>query len=186
MYMNVKNMTARIADSAAELKNVRVLARCALLLAIQVVLGLIAAIPIGPSIRISFGYLAVASVGALFGPVPAMINGALADVLGSLIKPIGPYFPGFTLSAMLGGLVYGLCFYQYRICLKNVLLAKLIIDIAINLLLNTLWLDLLYGKAFMAILPARALKNLLQYPVDVALLYPLLIWLRRRFPEVRR
>lgn len=144
-----------------------------MLLAIEVLLGMVASIPIGPNVRISFGYLSRAVVGMLFGPAAA-INGALSDILGSIIHPIGPYFPGFTLTGFVGGLIYGYMLYERRPSLSRVLLAKLLIDVACNLLLNTLWLDLLYGKAFWAILPARFFKNLLQYPVDVLLLYPLL------------
>lgn len=145
-----------------------------MLLAIEVLLGMVASIPIGPNVRISFGYLSRAVVGMLFGPAAAAINGALSDILGSIIHPIGPYFPGFTLTGFVGGLIYGYMLYERRPSLSRVLLAKLLIDVACNLLLNTLWLDLLYGKAFWAILPARFFKNLLQYPVDVLLLYPLL------------
>ncbi len=150
------------------------MAAVAMLLAIEVLLGMVASIPIGPNVRISFGYLSRAVVGMLFGPAAAAINGALSDILGSIIHPIGPYFPGFTLTGFVGGLIYGYMLYERRPSLSRVLLAKLLIDVACNLLLNTLWLDLLYGKAFWAILPARFFKNLLQYPVDVLLLYPLL------------
>lgn len=160
--------------SLRALKNIRTLAAVAMLLAIEVLLGMVASIPIGPSVRISFGYLSRAVAGMLFGPAAAAINGALSDILGSIIHPIGPYFPGFTLTGLVGGMIYGYMLYERRPSLKRVLLAKLLIDVACNLLLNTLWLDLLYGKAFLAILPARFFKNLLQYPVDVLLLYPLL------------
>lgn len=164
--------------SLNELKSTRNLAVAAMLIAVQVVLGQVAAITMGPYLRISFGYLAVASTGALLGPVVAMLSSAIVDVLVWVIHPTGPYFPGFTLSAMLGGLVYGLAFYRQEIKLKNVVLAKLILDVVVNLGLNTLWLNLLYGKAFLGILPGRALKNLLQYPVDVCLLLPVLRWVQ--------
>ncbi len=52
-----------------------------------------------------------------------------------------------------------------------------------NLALNTVWIHMLYGKAFMALLPGRALKNLLQYPVDVLLLYPVM---KKVIPMARR
>ncbi len=161
------------------MRRLRALVTAAMLLAVQVLLGLVASIPVGPSIRISFGYLALGTTGALLGPVASMINGALADVLGSIIHPIGPYFPGFTLTGLVSGAIYGAMLYDRDVSLKRVLVTKLLIDVICNLLLNTIWLNMLYGKAFFAILPARALKNLLQYPVDVILLYPLLKLVRR-------
>lgn len=142
----------------------------------QVVLGQLASIQLGTSIRVSFGYLAVSATAVLLGPFPAMASAAFADILGYILKPVGEYFPGFTLSAALGGLIYGFAFFERRISIPRVLLAKLAINVLVNLLLNTLWLKLLYGNAFFAILPARALKNLIQYPVDVCLLYPIVLW----------
>ncbi len=170
-------------ESAREWKRVRSLTMAAMLLAAQVVLGRIAAIPLGPDIRISFGYFALSLAGALLGPAVAPVNGALADVIGYLIKMDGAYFPGFTITGLVSGLIYGAALYRREITLRRVLVTKLIVDVFCNLLLNTLWLHMLYGKAFFALLPARALKNLLQYPVDAALLYPVL---KKIVPMVRR
>ena len=156
------------------LKNPRTLARCALLLAIEVLLNLTVSIPVGQTIRISFGYLAGSLTGFLMGPVASCINEVCADLLGTIIKPTGPYFFGFTASAAVGGIIYGLCFYRRKISWKNVLLSRILVMVVVNLFMNTLWISMLYGKAFFAILPARILKNLLQTVVDFALLLPLL------------
>ena len=161
-------------SSARNFRNIRALAAAGMLLAVQVVLGWVASIPVGPNIRISFGYLALSSAGALLGPAVAPINGALADLIGHFTKPTGPYIPGFTLTGVVRGLIYGFLLYRQDITLKRVLLTKLLIDLVCNILLNTLWLDIWYGKAFLAILPGRLLKNLFQYPVDILLAYPVL------------
>ena len=176
-------MKGVFSDSSRELKRPRGLVTAAMLLAVQVALGLVASIPLGPDIRISFGYLALSSAGALLGPAVAPINGALADLIGHFIRPTGPYFPGFTVTGLVSGLIYGLMLYRRDVSLKRLLATKLLIDVICNLLLNTLWLNMLYGKAFFALLPARALKNLLQYPVDVLLLYPVM---RKVIPMARR
>ncbi|MBQ8954632.1 MAG: folate family ECF transporter S component [Clostridia bacterium] len=170
-------------DSARELKRVRGLVVAAMLLALQVVLGLVAAIPVGPSIRISFGYLALSAAGALLGPAVAPINGALADVIVFLIRPTGPYFPGFTVTGLVSGFIYGLMLYRRDVTLRRLLVTKLLIDLICNLLLNTIWIHMLYGKALFALLPSRALKNLIQYPVDVLLMYPVM---KKVIPMVRR
>lgn len=170
---------SRMVESASHIKNTRSLVKCAMLLAIQVVLNATVSIYVTQNIRISFGFLVVASTAAMFGPVPAMLNAAAADVIGVIIKPAGPYFPGFTLSAILGALIYGVAFYGRDIKVSTVLIAKLAVDVLVNLALNSLWLQMLYGTAFFAALPARAVKNLLQYPIDVALLFPVLLAVRR-------
>ena len=167
-------MIPTLRDSARNFRNIRALSAAGMLLAVQVLLGLIVSIPVGPNIRISFGYLALSSAGALLGPAVAPVNGALADLIGHFIKPTGPYIPGFTLTGIVSGLIYGFMLYRRDITLQRVLVTKLLIDVICNILLNTLWLDIWYGKAFLAILPARMLKNLFQYPVDILLAYPVL------------
>lgn len=163
--------------------NLKRLVIAAMLLAMQVLLSFIS-IPIGDMLRVSFGYIALATTGMLLGPVTAAASGALADVLGYLVKPTGPYFIGFTITGLVGGVIYGLMLYNRRPSVKRILLTKLLIDVVCNLFLNTLWLNLLYGKAFFAVLPARVLKNLCQYPVDVLLLYPLLTRIDKLVPKL--
>ena len=50
----------------------------------------------------------------------------------------------------------------------------LIVAVIVNLLLGTLWLSIMYGKAFFLLLPARAVKQLVSVPVDALLLYVVL------------
>ena len=49
--------------------------------------------------------------------------------------------------------------------------ARFVIVFLINLFLTPLWLYILYGNAFWAMVSARLLKNALMFPIDVALLY---------------
>ncbi len=172
-----------IRDSLAELKSTRNMTACAMLLAVQILLGFVGTINIGNAIRITFTYLAVATTAYLFGPIPAMINTALSDIIMYLLRPTGAFHPGFTLTAALAGLVYGLFFYRRRITARRVVLAKLIVDI-ITLLLNTLWLHQLYGNAYVALLLPRAIRAMLQLPLDVLLLMALFSSLARVFKSL--
>jgi len=45
--------------------------------------------------------------------------------------------------------------------------------------LNTLWLHLLNGAPFFAMLPARALKNAVLFPFEAALMYALTLFLAK-------
>ena len=56
---------------------------------------------------------------------------------------MGAYFPGFTLSSFLDGVVYGWCF-RRGIGKRQILLAVLVVQVAISLLLNTFWLTVLF------------------------------------------
>ena len=51
--------------------------------------------------------------------------------------------------------------------------AKFIVMLTVNVLLNTLWISMLYGKGIMVLLPARALKNLIMWPIDSIIFYSL-------------
>ena len=62
--------------------------------------------------KIGFAFVPVALAALLLGPLNAGIVAALADFLGALLFPVGPYFPGFTLTAFLMGLCYGLFLYK--------------------------------------------------------------------------
>ena len=169
-------------SSLRELKRTRNLTLCAMLLAMSVALDYVGGVYLpGGTTKITFAFLGTAVAGALFGPFPAMLNGALCDIIMCVLKPAGAYFPGYTLTALLGGLVYGLLLYRRgeKQLYVGVAIAKLLVNLVLNIGLNTVWTSILYGKAFFALLATRAAKNLLAYPVEVALLLLLLLALRK-------
>ena len=166
-------MLSRLVGSARLLKNTRALVLAALFTALQVALSMFS-VYIGQTLRISFGYLALAASAATLGPVCAALTGASADILAFLLRPSGPFHPGFTVSVALTGFLYGLFFFRREIRLWRVLAAQAVVAVFVHLGLNTVWLKGLFSEAFWAMLPSRAMKNLLQLPVDVALLTPLL------------
>ena len=122
--------------------------------------------------KIGFAFVPVAFAALLLGSVEAGIVGALSDFLGALLFPIGPYFPGFTLTAFLMGLVYGLCLHKKQ-SLSRLLLAVALHQLVLSLGLNTLWISLLYGSPYGALLLTRLPQTALLAGVQLALL-PLL------------
>ena len=141
-----------------------------LLISLKVVLSRITGISFG-IVKITFGFIASAFTGFLFGPWIAAIAGALADLIGFFLFPQGNYFPGYTLTAAVSGLIYGFVLYQKKPTLLRIFIAVTLQALIGSLLLNTLWTSLLYNKAFLAILPARILKNVLAIPLNTFLLY---------------
>ena len=93
----------------------------------------------------------------------------IADTLKYILRPDGPYFPGFALNEFLIGIIYGCFFYQKKITLLRVIIARACITIFINLILTSLWLNMLYQSPLFTML--RLIKNIVMFPVDVALLY---------------
>jgi ECF transporter S component (folate family) len=157
-------------ESAKELKKVQALAVTALLAALNTILGFLTFM-IGNFIKVSWSFLTLSLAGMLYGPVVAAILGAMGDIINYMIKPMGPFFPGFTLNAIISGFIYGLFLYKKPITMKRIFLMKFIIVIIVDLCLSTTWLSMLYGQAFLVLLPMRALKSAIMLPVETIILY---------------
>lgn len=138
--------------------------------AVGVVLGYFT-LSIGNYLKIGFSSLPNQCVFALFGPAVGMVFGGLLDVLKYFIRPTGPYFPGFTLNAMIAGLIYGTSYYRKPLSFTRILITELIVSLVCNILLNTLWLTILYGEITRVLLIQRVIKNLIQVPITAGIFY---------------
>ncbi len=148
----------------------------AFLIALEIILTRFCSINT-PILRIGFGFLPVAMIGILYGPVWAAIGYAIGDILGMMIFPSGVYFPGFTVTAVLTGFVFGFFLHnKEKITWKTVLPASLIIILVLNLCLDTLWLSIMFGDAFIALLPTRIVKCVVMLPIHLILIP--LVWNR--------
>lgn len=169
-YFLMKNLKQLFVDSFQELKDVKALTMTAMLLAAAVVLGFYS-LQVTDFIKIGFAFLADELTGMLFGPVVGGLMGGAADLVKYLVRPTGPFFPGFTISGAASGVIYGMVLYKRPLTIRRTALANALVMIVVNIGLNTYWLTLLYGNAFFAILPARAIKQALMFPIYVALFY---------------
>ena len=158
----------------------------ALLIALQVVLGNLIQVPLIGK-QFNFGFLPVAAAGALLGIPGGMIVGALGDLIGAHLFPAGAYFPGFTLTSALVGLLYALPLHRQRPGLVRVIIAVALASI-LNLFLNSYWLSMLYtSKAYWGWVAARAGSYVVEAPVQAVLMYLCLQGLSRlRLPESMR
>lgn len=138
--------------------------------AISILLGAMT-VAIGDYIKIGFSTIANQFVYYLFGPVVGAIFGGTLDILKFIVKPTGAFFPGWTVSAAVAGVLYGLFLYRRPLKLWRVLAAELTVSVICNMLLGTLWLNIMYGQAFFAILPMRVLKNLIMWPINSVIFY---------------
>lgn len=160
--------------SLRELKSTRCLALTALLIAVNIALDLLGlTIRIPPNLRIGFGFLCNAAIGMLFGPAVGMMGGIATDVLGYFAGnfTMGGYFPGYTLTAVVGGLLWGLWLYPRKVTVWRAIGAKACINLICNIGMNTLWLTITGGDAMRLLLATRVPKNLLLLPLEIALTY---------------
>ena len=77
-----------------------------LLVAVEIVLSRFCSINAW-DLKIGFSFLPVAVAAMRLGPLEAAVVAAVSDFVGAVLFPIGAYFPGFTLTAFLSGLVFG-------------------------------------------------------------------------------
>lgn len=196
-----------------------------------------------PALRVGIGSIPLIMAGMMFGPVVGGLTGIVSDVVGYMINPMGgAFFPGFTLTAALYGIISGLLFKNIKIqnlkinfniinaivmlmfgvglfalvmntglptetnvlliIVLMVLVTALFIVIpfvisnkfkrddrlitfdkiafvvsvtyVINaLLLNTLWLSIMFDQAFVAFLPGRVIAAVVTIPVYTIVIYTL-------------
>lgn len=159
-------------SSLAEMKRVKSICIAAMMMALDTLLGYLNIIVIPKLLTISFASLALGACAMCCGPLLTALMAAIADIVKFALRPDGTFFLGFTLNEFLVGFIYGCLFYQrVQISLKRCIVARLLVVILINLLLTPLWLYILYGNAFWAMLGMRLAKNALMFPIDVGLLY---------------
>ena len=110
-----------------------------------------------PILKIGFAFVPVFIAAWAYGPAPAAAVGALGDFLGAILFPIGPYFPGFTLSCALGGVIFGMLLHKGH-TMPRILAAVALNQLGVSLLLNTLWLSILQGAPYGVLLCTRAVQ----------------------------
>ena len=168
---NSLSLPEKFRQSAQELKQVRTLTGVAMLLAMSVVISFTASVRVTETIKIGLGYLITALLGMLYGPFTAALAAGAGDLIKYLLKPDGAYFFGFTLTAMLGGVVYGVFFYREKCTIPRAIASKATVSLLLNCLLNTVWVSWLYGMPFLGALGPRVIKNLMALPFEIVLIY---------------
>ncbi len=146
-------------ESLKEMRKIKSVAACGMLVALYVLLSFFFSIYFTPSFRFEINFLVLVAAGYLYGPSTAMAVGMAGDLVQHFIKPAGPYFPGFTLSAMAIGLIFGLLLYKEKNTVVRSITACAVMTVVVELLMNTLFLSLLYGKGFFAMLPLRLIQK---------------------------
>ena len=158
--------------------NTRTLASCALLAALSVVLArLIIPMP-NATTRFSIEAVPIFMAGMLFGPLPGMLVGFVADLVGCLFSGYG-YNPLFCVPPILYGLFAGL-FQAYlvkKVSLPRLALAFLPPVVLGSILYQSFSLTLVYSTQgafwanFIARLAARSVQFAITYVLDVLLVY---------------
>lgn len=168
--------------AAGMMKNTRALMVSALLCAVAIIMEKFQ-IPIIPGVlEVSFSFIAISLCSFLTGPVIAIPCGIIVDIVGALINGYSFFF-GYTLSAVLGAFIYGLFLYRTRLSFERIALARLTINIFVNVLLGSVWRVMMSGGPYGYYVAISGIKNLLLLPLEV---FIMTVFLRALLPSLKR
>ena len=173
-------------QAASEFRKTNVLVFAALMIALRVALKPLS-IPVGPDLYINTAFFVNAYGAMVFGPVVALVGGAITDVLGYLAAPTGTYFLPFIFVEMAGSLVFALFFYRAEVTATRVILSRFCIDFFVNVVMTTpimmLYYSLIMGRYYAIFDLARIVKNLAMFPIESVLL---IVFMRAVIPATKR
>lgn len=162
----------------------------AMLIALNVVMAEVLKFPLIPKVlELSFGFIPVAVAGMLFGPLPAMLVAVIADIIGALIFSAGDFFFGYTLTALLTGLFYGLLLHApaptRRAEVLRAVAAQALVSLVCYAGLNTLWAYVMGYARTTQYIYTRLTVNAVAYPIYTVVLC-LLIRYRKTLEQAVR
>lgn len=129
---------------------------------------------------ISLDFIPIMICAILLGPKYSTLIAVLGDLIGAILFPFGSYFPGFTISAGIRGLIYGLILYNksgeefsnlnflIRLTVSSVLVLGVV-----NIFITSFWLHMLYGKAYFAIVVTRVTTQVIMLPIQIITVFSL-------------
>ncbi len=116
------------------------------------------------NLKIGFTFLTVMMAAYILGPAGAMIVGGMGDLIGALLFPIAPFFPGFTLTAVITGFLYSL-FINKKTSLVKIIIGVTVTELLCSGLMNTFWISYMFGSDFKALLITRLTTQIIAMAV---------------------
>lgn len=164
----------------------------ALLLALLIILSRFLSIKT-PIVTISFSFVPTMVCAIWLGPKWTLLVSVLGDLIGATLFPFGSFFIGYTITTAVAALIYGLFLYKKeedsyteKQFIIRVVLASILVTVIANIGLNTLWLNITTGKAFMVLIASRLVKELIMIPVKIITILFLERVLRKPFNKYVR
>lgn len=150
----------------------------ALLVAINIILQKIS---FGPTyLKVGLGFIGSTLLGYYFGPLWGGIGAGASDLLSSAIfGQEGGFFPGFTLSAIVAAVIYGLFLYKKDVKIWRIVASTILVTIIVNIAMNTYWIHIMYGLNFKAALISRLMKESIVPWIQMVVIYIVLQALQR-------
>ena len=123
-------------------------------------------------LKVNISLIPIMIAGMTLGWKYSMLIGIMGDLIGSIYWPFGPYYAGFTFSAGLTGIIFGLFLYETPNKEQKLFILKAIVSTAIVLTLikvclDSLWLHRLYKEAYRVYITARIVTQTVMFPIYV-------------------
>ena len=118
------------------------------------------------NLKIGFSFVPIVVAAIFYGPMGGACVAAIGDVISFILFPVGAYFPGFTLTACLTGIVFGF-FLRKKITAFTVITSVFIVQVLIGQCLNTYWISFLYGSPYWTLFVTRIYQTVALSVVQV-------------------
>lgn len=168
-------------EAAKQLTVPRMLVFAALITALRVAVKMFK-IPIATGVSLSFDCY-VNSLGSMvYGPVVALLVGAVSDTVGYLLFPSGAYFLPFILVEMTSSFLFALFLWRREITAPRVLAAKFSVNLVCNIFMTSLFMKWSYyvfsgaeaAQAYSIFNLVRVAKSLVLFPLEAVLIVTVL------------
>lgn len=160
-------------QAVSELKNTRTLVFAALILALRIAMKPLK-IPIAADVNITFGFIVNALGSMVYGPVVALLSGAVSDTLGYLVAPSGVYYLPFIVLEMSGSFIFAMFLYSTDVTPVRLILAKFCVNLFVNILLTepimVRYYQLFFTSTYQPFVWVRIVKNIVMLPIESLIL----------------
>lgn len=119
------------------------------------------------NIKIGFSFVPIVVAAIFYGPAAGGLVAAIGDIMSFILFPVGAYFPGFTLTAFLTGVVFG-WFFRKKVTVFNAFLAVLVVQALISQCVNTYMISFLYGSPYWPLFATRIYQTAAMAVVQMA------------------
>ena len=123
------------------------------------------------NLGLSLTYLFFSLISLIFGPIAGLTVGFFSDILGYFLfdKSGMTFYFGYTLQAMLAGLIYGLFFYKSRITFFRCFGARLLVNLVLNVILGSIFFGDIMNYDYETI---KAYALVIELPKNIIYLLP--------------
>lgn len=152
--------------------DIRTISVSALLIAIQIILNKIPAFGDPAVLQMGVGFIGTAIIGYLSGPWISGVILVLVDIIThTILGSGGIFFPGFTFSAFISGIIAGAFLYRQEITWQRIFLYEFVQILISNAFFTTLWVYILsmtspHHMTMAALLAVRIPKEVISWPIQ--------------------